>query len=247
LDANHVIASLDSVDATGVTGILTLNLGDSGATAGADIATGAGTNTIYLSQGDDVVTLSYDSDDYYGTDIIYLNDAAATSVEIEGLETGSSGDVIELDLSALELNKPDGTNVVTLVNPEATGADTSTDTLVFSVLTGVKDLDSLSSTNILVLDGDIDSASDLETQLSLNGDFALTLGADLTNDDGFLVLWDDGPNSYLSIVANTSGATISNADTLTTAELTVVTVITFVGIADCTDINASNLGTTFNA
>jgi hypothetical protein len=81
----------------------------------------------------------------------------------------------------------------------------------------------------------------------LNGDFALTLGEDLTNDDGFLVLWDDGTDSYLSIVANTSGSTISDGGTLTTAELTVVTVITFVGIADCTDINAANLGTTFNA
>jgi len=245
LDADHVIATLGDIDATGVTGTVTLDLADSGASGGADITTGAGTNNIYLSQGSDVVTLSYDSDDYYGTDTIYLNDAAATSVEIEGLETGSAGDVIELDLSALELNDPNAT-VVNLINPQATGADVSTNTVIFSTLTGATDLDAITAVaNVLVLDGDIDSEADLITALAINGDFALTAGSTIDAADGWLVLWDDGTDSYLTIVQTTAGS--SDGSTFAASDLDVTTVLTLVGVADCTDVNAANFGTTINA
>ena len=107
--------------------------------------------------------------------------------------------------------------------------------------------DTTTGTNILVINGTIDSASDLETQLSLNGDFELTLGGnDFADNDGFLVLWDDGTDSYLSLVINSSGADITGGGTLSTSDLTVTTVLTLVGIADATDINAANLGTAFN-
>jgi len=247
LDNDHAIDTVDLVDATGVTGTLLLDLAASGSTSGAIIETGTGVNTISLSQGDDSVVLSYDTTAYYGTDTLTLNASAATSVEVEGLETGSGGDVINMSHAGLLLN----TTITALVTIDDFNADTTnSDTLVLTTITaGDTDLstDTTTGTNILVINGTIDSASDLETQLSLNGDFELTLGGnDFADNDGFLVLWDDGTDSYLSLVINSSGADITGGGTLSTSDLTVTTVLTLVGIADATDINAANLGTAFN-
>jgi len=246
LDAAHAITTLGDIDASGVTGVLLLNLEASGASGGADITLGAGSNTITLSAGDDTVTLSYDDDGYYGTDTITLNDNDATVVEITGFEVGSGGDVIELDLSGIE-----ATGTYNLIEADNDGAaSAASDTIVFYTISATADLDDISTdANILVIDGDIDSTSDLETQLSINGDFQLTLGdaMDMNDDDAVLVLWDDGTDTYLSLVANTSGATIAAGDTLTTSELTVTTILTLVGISDATTVNVANLGTALNA
>jgi hypothetical protein len=246
LDAAHAITTLGTIDATGVTGSLTLNLEASGGSGGADISTGTGTNNITLSAGDDTVLLSYDDDGYYGTDTITLNDNDTTDVEITGFEVGSGGDIIELDLSGMI---DDGS--YTVIEADNDGDDSAgSDTIVFYTIDGVADLDDISTdANILVIDGDIDSTSDLETQLSINGDFQLTLGdaGAMADDDAFLVLWDDGTDTYLSLVANTSGSAISAGDTLTTSELTVTTILTLVGIADATTVNVANLGTALNA
>ena len=246
LDAAHAITTLGDIDASGVTGVLVLNLEDSGASGGADITLGTGSNTITLSEGDDTVTLSYDDDGYYGTDSITLNDNDTTYVEITGFEVGSGGDVIELDLSGMIAD-----GVYTVIEADNDGDDSvGGDTIVFYTITAAADLDDISTdANILVIDGDIESTSDLETQLSINGDFQLTLGdaGAMADDDAFLVLWDDGTDTYLSLVANTSGSTITAGDTLTTSELTVTTVLTLVGIADATTVNVANLGTAINA
>jgi len=249
LDAAHAITTLGDIDASGVTGVLVLNLAASGASGGADIILGSGSNTISLSAGDDTVTLSYDDDGYYGTDSITLNDNDATVVEITGFEVGSAGDVIELDLSGINTNNVSSLGTNTLITVDNDGNDVSNDTIVFYTITAAADLSNGDTgANILVIDGDIDDASDLESQLSLNGDFELTLaaGGAMADNDAFLVLWDDGVDTYLSLVANISGSTISAADTLTTAELGVLTILTLVGVTDATTVNVNNLGVTFN-
>jgi hypothetical protein len=246
LDATHAITTLGDIDATGVTGTLTLNLASSGASGGADISLGSGTNSITLSQGDDTVLLSYDDDGYYGTDSITLNSSAGTVVEITGFEVGSGGDIIELDLSGIE-----ATATYNLIEADNDGASSAaSDTIVFYTITATADLDDISTdANILVINGTIDDTSDLATQLSINGDFQLTLGDAMVmnDDDAILVLWDDGVSTYLSVVANTSADTIEVGDTLTTAELTVTTIVTLVGITDATTVNVANLGTYLNA
>jgi len=246
LDAAHAIATLGDIDASGVTGVLVLNLEASGASGAADITLGSGSNTITLSAGDDTVTLSYDDDGYYGTDSITMNDNDTTSVEITGFEVGSGGDVIELDLSGMI---DDGG--YTVIEADNEGDDAAGgNTIVFYTIAATADLDDISTdANILVIDGDIDDASDLKTQLSINGDFQLTLGDSgaLDENDAFLVLWDDGVDTYLSLLANSSESAISAGDTLTTSELTVTTILTLVGIADATTVNVANLGTEINA
>ena len=73
------------------------------------------------------------------------------------------------------------------------------------------------------------------------------MGAALTDTDAFLVLWDNGTDSYLSSVGNKSGSTITDGDTLTTAELATEVLVTFYGLSDAGAFTAADLGTTLIA
>ena len=141
----------------------------------------------------------------------------------------------------MEALKPDGTNVVNLIENDLDGGNlANSDNIVANVITGTQDLDSLSDGgNLLVLDGTV-SESGLLTALAAGGSFALTLGADLANDTGFLVLHTDGTNAYLKAITNISGSTINDGDTLTVAELSADLITTFTGLSDVGDFHGDN-------
>jgi hypothetical protein len=230
------ITTLDTLDASSTTGTVTIVLDD--LLGASTITLGSGTNALTVGQSSDAIIL--ESED--GADTITQNATSSGSITITNFEVDGS-DIIELSEAGMNA----GGGVITLIDSDADGAAVDGD-VVFATLTAALDLDTITAdNNVLVLDGDIDDATDLETQLAIGGDFALTLGAEFGDDEGFLVLWDDGINSYLSAVVNTSGAAIADGDTLTTAELSVVTFVTLVGVTDATDITVAMLGTALNA
>ena len=80
----------------------------------------------------------------------------------------------------------------------------------------------------------------LDDALEASGAYALTTGDDgegLEAHNGFLVLWSNGTDSYLS-VAETDTATDNNA--VADADLTIHDVAVFKGITDADNIVAGN-------
>ena len=66
-------------------------------------------------------------------------------------------------------------------------------------------------------------------------------GAVTAATDVMLIIYDDGTNSYLATLV--TGADIANDGNFASGQATVTNVVTFVGVADCTDLTAANLGT----
>jgi hypothetical protein len=260
---------LATVDATALTGALTLNASASvvnlaltgnetagGAItfvsgAGADTITGGfagdtlnggiGIDTINGGSGGDTIDGDAGNDTITGgggTDIIITGEGQDT---ITDFSFGASGDQIRIDLSGVNANLADGGTAIVLVEGDLdTGDAANADNIVANVVTGATDFDTIADGgNLLVLNGTV-SQSGLETALSIGGSFEITLGAQFDDNDAFLVLHTDGTNAYLSAVANTSTANIADGDTLTTAELNVVTITTFSGISSLASYNADN-------
>jgi hypothetical protein len=260
---------LATVDATALTGALTLNASASVvdlaltgnatsggaivfvAGAGADTITGGfagdtlnggiGVDTISGGAGADTIDGDSGNDSYTGgggSDIMITGEGSDT---ITDFSFGASGDQIRLDLSGINANLGDGANAITFVEGDLdTGNAANNDNIVANVITGATDLDNIADGgNLLVLNGTV-SQSGLETALSLGGTFALTLGAAMANDTAYLVLHTDGTNAYLTAVSNTSGTSIANGDTLTTAELATNVITTFSGISSLAAYNADN-------
>ena len=75
----------------------------------------------------------------------------------------------------------------------------------------------------------------LGTALKSGGDFEMTVNGATEANDGWLVLFDNGTNSYLATVE--TEAII--ADDGNPANVTVNVITVFTGIADCTTISAS--------
>lgn len=260
---------LATVDATALTGALTLNASASivnltltgnetagGAIiftsgAGADTITGGfagdtlnggiGVDTISGGSGADTIDGDAGNDSYTGgggADIFITGEGNDT---ITDFSFGASGDQIRIDLSGVNATLADGTNAITLVEGDLNaGNAANADNIVANVITGAQDLDSISDGgNLLVLNGTV-SQSGLETALSVGGTFALTTGAAFANDTAYLVLHTDGANAYLTAVTNTSGTSITDGDTLTTAELATNVITTFSGISSLASYNADN-------
>jgi len=227
--------------ATGVTDDTVVNIDASGVEAAVTVTFGEGSNTYTASQNDDEVTLG----DAVGTDALVMNATAAGSITINNFEAGSGGDVIDISIGGINAWAADGSNAVTLTDIDL-NHEAVTGVVILEEVTGDFDFDDVSGDeNILVLDSDIASESALKTALAASGTHEITT-VDFNDDEAFLVLWDDGANSYLSAVANISGASIDNT-TFATSAIAVETFITFDGVTDATSLDAANLGTTLIA
>jgi len=185
-----------------------------------DIVGGGGDDKITGGAGSDVFTLGA------GVDIV------------TDLEVGTSGDDIKLDLSDIE-----GAALTDLIKIDGAASVADSDTVVLSTVTGVFDADALTSdTTIVVIDGTIASTDALETALEASGSFELTLDGAVSDGDAFLVLYDNGTNSYLATVELndlSGGAHFSANDTAATGDLAAINIVTFEGVSDCTTITAA--------
>jgi hypothetical protein len=232
---------IGTIDATDATGTVTINISNAAVDSASTILLGAGTNTLTVSQEDDEITLAEED----GTDTIQTGTVAG-EVTINNFEVGAAADNIAIDISGVFALLAGADEVVHIVN--TTDEIAAADAVVFQTATTVantRDLDNAAAgSNILVLDTDFETAAlviDGDVGIATGGDFVITLGDNIAADDGFLVLWDDGANSYLSLVENIDGDL--DGATMAAASLTITQLITFTGISDVADIVAGN----FNA
>ena len=114
--------------------------------------------------------------------------------------------------------------------------------VVIADATGTLDLGTAATATMVRIDGDYATTGLVETAIEAGGARALTVnGAVTAATDVMLIIYDDGTNSYLATV--TSSANVANDASLASGNATVTNIVTFVGVADCTDLTAANLGT----
>lgn len=124
-------------------------------------------------------------------------------------------------------------------------ASISTDAIVLTNLAGATDLGTIATANIIHVDGDYANVAAMVDVLEDSGAYELTFNGIMATTDLFLVLWDDGTDSYLSAVG--TGAQIADNATAAAGDLSGFDIITFTGVADADDISAAMVGTTFIA
>ena len=233
--ADNDTATLERVDST-VTGTFIADFHQT-----TDVVTytlGSGTNTITTGTANDVVYLKAAG----GTDDIALSTSDTGSISIHNFQVGASADDIILSLTGLKA----GTSATDFVNLDD-AASVSTDAVAsftHVIGSGILDLDAAGAVNanLIVLSGDVATNTALIALLDTGSTDALTTGSIITDDDAVLVLYDNGIDSFLVSVAVADGDNFADGDTIDTADFTVETLITFVGITDATTIVDGNFG-----
>jgi hypothetical protein len=225
--------SVEDIDATGTTASSVVNIAMGVIGAAVDVTFGLGTNTYTASTNDDVITLA----DEAATDTI-ITGATAGTLTITNFEAGNTRDDVQIDITGVEeLLAVNTDDVVSIVDTATAIAATNT-VVIQTIAAGAFDMDAAAAgANILQLDGTFASGAAVTTALEDGGAFELTVGG-LAADDGFLILWDDGTDSYLSLVetADTDG----DGATIAANALSITDLIVFAGIADNTDLTANN-------
>jgi hypothetical protein len=144
-----------------------------------------------------------------------------------------------------------GTDALVMLDGSAGGTAVTTQSVSIVVVEDdTTDLDTQTTKNVVVLDGDFATAALVETAIETGGSRAITVGAAsfTENASNFVIVWDDGSNTYIgiaSVIAGSvdTGGVINDGETFD--DVTVTTLVTLVGVDDATAIIAANLGTTF--
>jgi hypothetical protein len=198
------------------------------------ITGGEGTDTITGGLGSDTITLTEDTK---AIDSIVGTTGGALAVDtVVGFDTNSAaelGDNYDIDLSDLNgivtnMLTGDGTPLSAATAPTLTA------------ITAAYDLGGANS-DILVLSGDFATTSVVETALEAGGSRALTsddANASYIASDAFLVLYDDGTDTYLSHVA--FGTDPGDNSTFASADLTATNFMKFQGNSDATAFVSNN-------
>jgi len=203
--------------------------------AGADaISGGEGADTITGGLGSDTITLT-ETTRAIDTVVLTTGGAVAltTIVDFDVRTAAELGDNVDIDLSDLNgivtaMRTGDGTVLAAAAAP------------VLTTITGAYDMAG-SNFDILVLSGDFADTSAVETALEVGGSRALTSDdatAGYLAKDAFLVMYDDGTDSYLGYFS--FGTDPGDDETFTAGDLTVVNLVKFTGIADATTFVSNN-------
>jgi len=188
------------------------------------------------------------------TDQIIMGTASdTTTVTISGFQAGltaagaaiTGADAIDLDNTGIEAMG----ETSSLILPATSAVITTNTHVLVDIAVGTPtDLDLINqAATILVLDGNFATSGMVETALEAGGNTQLTAGSAIADNDGFLVAWDDGTNSYLSLMTNRSAGIEADGATITSGSLVGQTLITFTGVSDVDTLTAANFGTAFIA
>jgi hypothetical protein len=260
-------SKLASIDASGATVAATIDASDSmvnmtvsgnANSAGAlVITTGAGTDTITGSNVGDTMLGGIGNDTisgFAGADTLDGdggNDTITGGSGEDILRTGEGTDTItdfsvagldnlSIDVSGIQARTNDTTAVDWVQIDKTATSVGNTDVLKGSLITGAIDLNTLTGNeNMLVLNGTV-ATSAVSTVLGTGGTFAVTAETTIADNDGFLVLHTDGTNAYLQLVSNTSGAGVTNGNTIAVSGIAVDLVTTLTGVTDLSGWTTAN-------
>jgi hypothetical protein len=258
LDGDALEDAVEVIDASALTGELELSI--LGANSGVGVTGSAvEVNTIIASANADVIIGGAKADDITtsgGSDIItgggksdtFTMTSAATGgtavevVTIKDMTLGavaSDGDILEIDFDDIE-NQLDGIGGVTthdLVDGDGTSVSAAASTV--QVITGAATLGGAKS--VFVLSGaDLADTDAVETAMEAAGTFAVTAGGAIANDDGIIVFYTDGTDSYGAVATNVSGSAVTST-TFAATELQVDNFAKFEGVDDLSALVAANI------
>jgi hypothetical protein len=237
---------LATVNGSAVSGALTVNASVSAVamtvtagSGGSTLTTGAGNDTITGGAGADTIVAGADTiDTGAGADTVTISSLAngATAVYVDtlvsgGFTAGAAGDVLSISLAAVEAILG-GTNDLLEIG-DATESVAAADAAVITTVTAAYDLGGDATTNIIRLSGTFANTGAVETALEDGGSRELTLNGATAASDQFLVIYDDGVNTYLA-VAEDADITADNA-TFDAGDLTVTNLVTLAGVTDVVD------------
>ena len=214
---DDTLLTITEIDASESLGSTTITLTNTDAAV--TITLGEGTNDISTDADfADDITLAAEG----GTDTIeILADHAAIDEgdAITNFEAGEDGDVISIDVSEL-----------TTAGTLASANNSTLSAALAVIITSDADGDGVvlgTNTNILRITGSQTDITDAIGGLDLTA----TAGANLDDNEGFLLLWTDGSDTYLSTVQvnGANGAAFDNG----------FNIVQLVGV-DITDITAAN-------
>jgi len=200
--------------------------------AGADVISGgAGTDIITGGAGADSITLTETTS---VTDVVVMTGQAATTTDtVTGFVVAK--DRIDLDLSDMQGFLSTGSVVLAGDMDASVAADT---TPTFATVSAAYDVSTAVTADLLVISGDY-TASTLETALEVGGGRALTVNGTVVAGSAFLVVYDDGTDSYVAYVTTAAGA--ADNGTYASGDLTVNNMVKLVGITDSTTVVAANI------
>ena len=194
-----------------------------GGASGDNITAGEGTDIIDGKGGADTITLTETT---AAIDDIKINNTGAVDT-IVGFKAGAGGDKVTIDIN----DTTAGTLISSLEDGAGNSAVTAGETVNVEVVTGQETLD---TDNIIVLSGDFTTTAAVVTAIKATGTLQLTAANTFQANDDIIVAYDDGSNTYLSIVnISATATTINAASTATNFAL-------LSGVTDATTLHADN-------
>ena len=237
--------------------IVTLGFGDdtlTSSTSGAhnSVTATAGTNTITLGTDEDTVvsgtgidTIDFGDDNVIDTYSTLGNDSGNSYAQdvltnFDNINAGGSiaEDVISFNLTEIAKLGSGGTTLTLLDIGKSTVNVAATNAAVITDVTAAYDLVGTTSTNILALDADFASTSAVEDALEAGGSMQLTANIALEIQDGFVVTYDDGTDSYVAVMEVLG--VVGNDDTFHSGSLKTHSIAKISGLADNTDLIIGN-------
>jgi len=231
-----------TIDASALGGELTVSAAGVGTTA--TITTGSGgVTSITTANGKTTATNITLGSENGVNDHTVMNGTVSGLISLTNFNAGATnGDSIDISVVGIEgRNDLSGTEDLVLAGNAGT-SPAAGQSVVIAEATSTLDLGTAATATMVRLDGDFATTGLVETAIEASGSRALTFnGAFTATTDIMLLIYDDGTNSYLATV--TSSANVANDASLASGNATVTNIVTFVGVADCTDLTAANLGT----
>lgn len=197
--------------------------------AGVDVIDGgAGVDTITTGAGADTVTMAN----------VALTATAVEVDKVTDFTKGAGGDQIDITITAVEAILGGSKNVSAAADSDvnSTGADSVG---VFYVA-AAWDGDNFTGGDIVALTGTFGNTDAVETALETGGTRAVTLDGSVAQAQGFLVLYDDGANTYLSFAELTNAVTEADGATFNSGDLTVTNILEFTGMTDVASFSTTD-------
>jgi len=208
--------------------------GDDGTLAGGagndTIDGGAGDDTISGQAGADVITTGSGADTVVADNLV-LTSSTVSVDKVSDFTTGAGGDQIDISVTAVEAIMGGSNNLASAGDSDVNiGAGTAANV---TYVTGAFDADNVAG-EIVALSGTFAATTDVETALETGGSHAMTLNGIVDQSDAFLVLYDDGTDTFLAVAELTHATSHTDGTTFTSGDLVVTNILEFDGMADVT-------------
>jgi len=228
---------------TGGAGNDTINAGagdDATVNGGAGVDTidgGAGADTINGGAGVDTITTGAGAD----TVVMANISLTATTVEVDKVADftkGAGGDQIDVTVTAVEAILGGSKEMTAAADMDVNSAGANTVGVFY--VAAAWDGDNFTGGDIVALTGTFASTGAVETALETGGSRAMTLDGSVAQNQGFLVLYDDGANTYLSFAMLSDATTEADGATFNAGDLTVTNILEFTGMTDVSGFSTDN-------